>query len=489
MKLSIKHKLMFFIVFLLIGNLLIVSFLTMQGIRSNQKKEYEKYLMESSKIANLYIREKYLTSGSKNYETFYKQKAFELTIDLERILGIQAVIFDKQGRQIGNEAFQNSDYTALISQALRNQIVYKKEREKIIYIAPVYDFEKQIGLIKLEYSLSDQNYFYEETSRLFIKFGLVSLGLMLIIGRKFFKKIIKNLQMLQISIASIEKGNYDIAINRVKSQDEFEVLSLGIENMSKQIQTNIRDLENEKNKLQIALEQVRMLEKKQKEFIGNITHEFKTPLTVIKTQLDLMQLYNDDKELYDRCNQVSNSEIKRLNNMVENILYLSSLEQYEFELKKEIIRTDVLLKEIADKLNGKAIKYDIEIYLELEECSVSMDRESFTMIFINLIDNAIKYNVSKGKIFIRSYKVNGNINRIEIADTGIGISQTDREHIFEPFYTVDKNKSKQLSGTGLGLSLVKTMLSKQNSDIKVLGLAQGTCFQIDIPLSTRIDSN
>ncbi|MGF7057925.1 ATP-binding protein [Brassicibacter mesophilus] len=487
MRISVKHKLTIFIIFLLLTNLVIISILTMNGIRSNQIKEYERYLRESSKTANLYIRERYLTSDIEDFETFYIKQAYELTIEIERILGIHTIIFDNQGRQVGNEVFEESknEYGDIITKALDNQIVYKKIVDKIIYAAPVYDFNGQIGVMQLEYNLYSQNSFNEDTWKLFIKFGLISIVVTFLIGRVFFINIVNKIKRLQKSVRFIEKGQYDINATLIESKDEFGELSTGIQTMSKRIQDNIVELKDEKAKLQLALEHVQKLEKKQKEFIGNITHEFKTPIAVIKAQLDLMTLYDDDEDLADKCKNIINNELKRLNNMVENILHLSSLQQYDFEVKREKLCIHTLLKEIIDKLSGKASKYGIKIYSRLDPCEVYMDRESFMMIFINLIDNAIKYNVTNGEIHVTSTIINKDFNRIEIADTGIGIPDEHKKQIFEPFYTVDKNKSKKLSGTGLGLSLVKKMLVKQDATIGVLDSEKGTVFQVNIPLSDK----
>ncbi|GMQ57299.1 hypothetical protein AN1V17_16940 [Vallitalea sediminicola] len=484
MRISIKHKLTIFIIFLLLINLVLISILTMKGIRTNQMKEYERYLKESSKTANLYIRERYLTSEIEDFETFYIKQAYELTIELERILGIHTIIFDNQGRQIGNEVFKDfkNEYGDIITKALNNQILYKKIVDKIIYVAPVYDFNGQIGVMQLEYNLNLQNNFNQDTWKLFIKFGVISIVVTFIIGRVFFINIVNKIKKLRKSVRLIEKGQYDISSLLIKDKDEFGELSTGIQTMSSQIQENIKQLSDEKAKLQLALEHVQKLEKKQKEFIGNITHEFKTPITVIKAQFDLMNLYNDDEDLIDRSYIIVDKELSRLNQMVEKVLHLSSLEKYDFEVDKQKIDTHILLEEIIEKLRVKASKYGIEFHHQLEPCQVYMDRESFMMIFINLIDNAVKYNITNGEINITS-SVNKGVNQIKIADSGIGIPDEHKKRVFEPFYTVDKNKSKKLSGTGLGLSLVKKMLEKQNSTICILDSKKGTVFQVNIPLS------
>ncbi|GKX28060.1 hypothetical protein SH1V18_05400 [Vallitalea longa] len=483
MKVSLKHRLTIFIILLLITNLVTISLLTMKGIKNNQIEDYEKYLKESSKTANLFIREKYYETDYENLEVFYNRNPNELINELERILGIYPILFDIKGKKLGYSSGENTynDNNDILTIALGNQIVYKKVEDTIIYMAPVYDFDKQIGVMQLQYSLGRENRFYWNTWGLLLRFGLVSIIITFILGRVYFINIVNKIKKLQESVRLIEDGQYDIGGNIISSKDEFGELSTGIETMAVKIDDNIKQLTDEKAKLQIALERVQNLEKKQKEFISNITHEFKTPITVIKTQIDLMNLYKDDEKLADRSYIVVDKELKRLNLMVEKVLHLSSLDKYEFEIRKQIIHTDILLQDIIDKLKAKASKYGITIRSELTPCQVCMDKESFMMIFINLIDNAIKYNITNGRISVTSIK-KGDFNQIEIEDTGIGIPDECKERVFEPFYTVDKNKSKELSGTGLGLSLVKKMLEKQSSTIELMDSDEGTVFRLNIPI-------
>lgn len=477
MRISIKHKLTGFIVLLLLTNLLILSFLTLRGIKANQQSSIESYLKERSKTANLYIREKYLESNQKDFEAFCTKQANELIIEIERILDMRTSLYDMQGNKLGNELFKvksnaNKD---IMAKALDNKITYKKVGNKIIYMAPIYGFNDQIGVIQFEYSLQLHYSLNEDTKKLFIIFGFISIMVTFIIGRTFFIGIANRILYLKEAVQSIKSEQSNTDVSCIRSKDEIEDLAIGIGNMTNRIQENINALEKEKNKLQ-------KLEKKQKEFIGNITHEFKTPIAIIKTHVDLITMYDDDEVLASKSKEVIGHELNRLNGMVENILHLSSLEKYDFEIKNEVFDTADILNDLIDKLKGKAKKYGIKFYSQLEPCQVQMDKDSFVMIFINLLDNAIKYNSTSGEIHVKSVNMKG-FNRIEIMDTGIGILDEHKEKIFDPFYTVDKNKSKKLSGTGLGLSLVKKMLIMQDASISVRDSeAGGTVFEIDIPV-------
>lgn len=367
---------------------------------------------------------------------------------------------------------------------IADAIAYVEEGNHIIYGAPVYDFNEQIGALKkIIYDISTQNNFYESIKRLLWKVGGISITITFIIAWFYFLSIVRRIRRLKTSVKAVGHGYYN-QVNSFKTGDELGELSVGIKAMANKIEGNINDINAEKRKLEKALTHLQKLEKKQKEFIGNITHEFKTPITVVKAQLDLIHLYNDDNEMFYQSLDIADKELKRLNQMVENILYLSSMEKYDYELQKESISGDELLHEIINRMRGKAAKYGISIHENIEQGRLVMDQESYMQIMINLIDNAIKYNTREGKIFIRSYQNEGQY-KIEIEDTGIGISHKHKKRIFfEPFfYTVDKNRSRQFSGTGLGLSLVQKLLKKSKGLYKSYGWQKkGTLFLVSIPL-------
>lgn len=454
----------------------------LKGVLANQKAYYEELLRENSKIANLYIRETYISSDSDNFEEFYLREAENLVLNLKRIIHLPIAMYDMEGQILfsgGNISVDRQPPNIMID-ALKDQCVYEEYGNEIVYLAPIYDFDKQIGVIKITYSAERESIFYKDIKLLFYKISIVSICIASLIGIVYFSKIAENISRLKYSVEAIEQGDYD-SIVKLDSQDELGDLREGVFFMAKTIKQNIEDITTEKEKLELAVKKLQKLEKQQKEFIGNITHEFKTPLTVLKAQIDLISLYRDDEDMACRSKKIAEKELKRLDAMVENILSLSRVEKYDFEFKREKINTKKLLKDICLRMEGKASKFGIKIIENLQDAYIFIDAESFMQIFINLIDNAIKYNVRNGQIYIRSY-IKEDKNHIQIEDTGIGIPKEHRQKIFEPFYTVDKNRSKNFSGTGIGLSLVKNLVENQSGTISLVDTKKSTCFEIVFPL-------
>ncbi|WP_283657992.1 HAMP domain-containing sensor histidine kinase [Paenibacillus sp. RC343] len=251
--------------------------------------------------------------------------------------------------------------------------------------------------------------------------------------------------------------------------------------MSKEIEQSIAAKDEEQRKLQLAIHKLQALEQQQKQYIGNISHEFKTPLTSIKAYVDLLNMYDDDPKLLLEAKASIAKETQRLYEMVEKVLQVSALEKYDFESQAELLEVAEGLRDVCARMSGKAERFGITISCDAEPAHIWIDKESFMHIFINLLDNAIKYNVPQGTIHVHS-ELRDNRVRITIRDSGIGIPEEARERIFEPFYTVNRDRSRQSGGTGLGLSLVRNLVEKQNGSITLLETeGEGSVFELSFP--------
>jgi len=215
-----------------------------------------------------------------------------------------------------------------------------------------------------------------------------------------------------------------------------------------------------------------------KELVANISHEIKTPLTVIKGYLETIydEVEGDTKENI----KIIMKNTDRLINILDDILCLSYIEEKAIQKEnvnlKEI--TDDILKIFEKKIKEKEIKVKVDVEIEN---SLMTDRLLIESILFNLIDNAIKYT-DNGEITIKS-KVLGNNLFISIKDTGIGIPEKDIERIFERFYVVDKSRSKETGGTGLGLAIVKNAVISLSGKIEVKSqVGSGTEFIINLPI-------
>ena len=214
--------------------------------------------------------------------------------------------------------------------------------------------------------------------------------------------------------------------------------------------------------------QIRKLETMRSDFVANVSHELKTPLTSIKGFVEtLLEGALDDKENNRNFLKIIHDHAERLNNLVDDLLSLSYLESKEIVLDKKSFDLRQQVDEVISGFKSQLKKMNIEIKNELPVgFSVSADKDRIEQVFTNLIDNAIKFNKKEGSIRIYSQEVNGK-KKVFIEDSGIGIPEKDIPRIFERFYRVDKARSRELGGTGLGLSIVKHIVELHGGSVGV----------------------
>lgn len=214
--------------------------------------------------------------------------------------------------------------------------------------------------------------------------------------------------------------------------------------------------------------EIRKLETIRSDFVANVSHELKTPLTSIKGFVEtLLEGALDEKENNRNFLKIIQDHAERLNNLVEDLLSLSHLESKEIVLNKKSLNLRQQLEEVISGFKSQLKKMNVEIKNDLSVgIMVDVDRDRIEQVFTNLIDNAIKFNKEKGFVMIYGEETNDKV-RITVEDSGIGIPERDIPRIFERFYRVDKARSRELGGTGLGLSIVKHIIELHNGSVGV----------------------
>jgi two-component system phosphate regulon sensor histidine kinase PhoR len=225
---------------------------------------------------------------------------------------------------------------------------------------------------------------------------------------------------------------------------------------------------------------IRNVEQIKKDFVDNISHELRTPLAAIKGFVETMEegMEGENRNYLE----IIKRNTERLIHIVQDLLTLSELEEKEAVLQKEDVDVKILIENILTIFKDAAAKKDVALELEADSELPKIKGDAFKLeqMFINLIDNAIKYTEA-GKISIR-LKKEGKCLVFEIQDTGIGILEDHQSRIFERFYVVDKSRSKTVGGTGLGLSIVKHIAQLHDAELAVKSSpGEGTTFSIRFP--------
>ena len=225
------------------------------------------------------------------------------------------------------------------------------------------------------------------------------------------------------------------------------------------------------------------LDNMRKEFVANVSHELKTPITTIKSYTETLMDDGLDIEIRDQFLNVIDKECDRMTRLVRDLLQLSNLDYEKTKWEKVEIPVNKFLKTIVSKLDFAFKDKNHVLILEIENDlpNIVIDRDGIEQVILNIISNAIKYTEEGGKIEITG-KTSGNFISIMIKDNGIGIPIEDQKRIFERFYRVEKGRSRDLGGTGLGLSIAKEIIKAHNGEIILNSeFEKGTSVEVKLP--------
>jgi two-component system phosphate regulon sensor histidine kinase PhoR len=236
---------------------------------------------------------------------------------------------------------------------------------------------------------------------------------------------------------------------------------------------------------QKEISHLKEMENYRKEFLGNVAHELKTPLTIIQGHiLTLLDGGLEDENINHLYLQRTASNIDRMLEIVNDLDSITKLESEESHLLFEKFNLHDLVKEVIEILEITAKQYNVELKLEINPertYFVYAHKNNIRKVFINLIENSIKYNDKmQGKTSIQFFDIDKNY-LIEIADNGIGIEKQHFPRLFERFYRVDKNRSRTTGGSGLGLAIVKHIIDTHRQTVTVNStIGEGSTFSFTL---------
>lgn len=230
---------------------------------------------------------------------------------------------------------------------------------------------------------------------------------------------------------------------------------------------------------------MKVLDESRQEFVSNVSHELKTPLTSMKVLADsLVGQSGVPEELYQEFMQDITAEIDRENKIITDLLTLVKMDKKSSDLNITHLDINQLLESILKRLRPIADKRNIDLILDsFRTVEADVDEIKFTSAISNLVENGIKYNVDDGWVRV-SLDADHKYFYVTVADSGLGIPEDSIERIFERFYRVDKSHSKEIGGTGLGLAITRSSIAMHHGVIKVFSReGEGTTFSVRIPLS------
>ncbi|WP_138415361.1 two-component system histidine kinase PnpS [Aquibacillus sediminis] len=230
--------------------------------------------------------------------------------------------------------------------------------------------------------------------------------------------------------------------------------------------------------------ELKRLEQTRKDFVANVSHELKTPITSIKGFAEtLLDGAMHDQALRSQFLTIILTESDRLQSLVHDLLELSKLEKENLRIQHRMVSFIHLVDELLPILSQQAEQKHIQLTTDIDpSVSIEGDPDLLKQLLINLLNNAINYTPSEGKVKLL-IEANEEMAIITISDTGIGIPKTEQTRIFERFYRIDKARSRNTGGTGLGLAIVKHIVEVHDGTIQVESeIDRGTTFEIQLPL-------
>ena len=344
--------------------------------------------------------------------------------------------------------------------------INNKESNYIRLTIPIIKNESNdvMGAIIMSVSTKDIQSIRDSLERRILLFA-VTLGVLIIVFAIYFSGTLTNpLTSVVNSIDRMSEGyNMEEGIS-VKGYSEIEKISNSFNHMIKRMQK---------------------LENSRQEFVSNVSHELKTPITSIKVLADSLIMQEDTPvELYREFLLDITDEIERENKIINDLLSLVKLDKTAGDMNITPVNINELLELILKRLTPIAKKQNIEIiYESFRPVIAEVDEVKLSLAFSNLIENAIKYNSEDGWVRV-SLNADHKYFFIKVADSGIGIPEEAQDSIFERFYRVDKARSRETGGTGLGLAITKNAIQMHRGAIKVYSKeGEGSTFNVRIPLN------
>ena len=268
-----------------------------------------------------------------------------------------------------------------------------------------------------------------------------------------------------------------------KSIDEIQT-GYGEDALSVNDYTETKLISEKFNKM---LGRMKVLDDSRQEFVSNVSHELKTPLTSMKVLADSINSMPDaPKELYQEFMEDITNEIERETKIINDLLSLVKMDKSAAGLNVSSVNINELLEQILKRLQPIADKQKVELVLEsFRPVTAEVDEVKITLAITNLVENAIKYNRNDGEGWVHvSLNADHQYFYLKVEDSGIGIPEESLDHIYERFYRVDKSHSREIGGTGLGLAITRNSILMHRGAIKVHSvMGEGTTFDVRIPLN------
>ena len=443
---------------LCIGIYIITLFITGITITENTynnslKREVDRSIIEASSVKS---------SATLYLSVLQKQDDDTLTIkdfseNIIEVFGGNNRVFQIFGDKLEMLASNTEELILFNREDIKNVLKFKKDNyilkeingKHYLFINSYTDINEESLVISYIKDLSFIDYEKDRQYSYFLVVGLVGLVIIMIVTSMLSKILLKPITKLSQTVKQISSGNYEQRVN-VKSTDEIGEMAVEFNKMADTIQYQIMKLELESENKQI--------------FIDDLTHEIRTPLTSIIGYADILRKMEYNKEKFDKSLGYIYSEGTRMLKLSKVLMKLILVREEELTLTE--VNTKDLMSQVKEVLLIKATKKNITIEILPSNIKVEGDEELLFRLFTNLLDNAIKASFVDGKVEIGTELIEGK-KAIYVKDFGVGMESEQIKRIIEPFYRVDKSRSRKEGGAGLGLTICNEIVKKHSAQMQI----------------------
>ena len=417
-------------------------------------------------LSNKMTRSGYMTAEKKNNTALDSQMQAISDVYNGRI-----VIVNSNFRVI-TDTFNLSTGKFYISEEVikcfkgENSSHYNKDMQYLAQTIPVYDpaNEKNIyGVIVVTASTENILSLTDKVmgkSNLFLVFICLAMGVLAVVAVHILMRPFKK---LQLSFDRVAQGDLDADIT----------------------ENTYRETTQLSQAVQKSLSKLKAVDQSRQEFVSNVSHELKTPITSIRVLADsLMGMEEVPVELYREFMEDISDEIDRESKIIDDLLSLVKMDKSSPDLNITSVSINALMEQILKRLRPIAKKRNIELVFESQrEVTADVDEVKLSLALSNLVENAVKYNHEDGWVHV-VLDADHKFFYVKVIDNGVGIAPEFQEHVFERFYRVDKARSRETGGTGLGLAITRNIVILHQGAIKLQSKeGEGTTFTVRIPLN------
>lgn len=447
----------FFITYYSIDRIIIYGFLRKSMDETVTQVKWQSNILASDILAMDFLKNPDSDAADAEIQQMaYAYSARILIINSDYIIVKDNYIFD-EGKTIVTEDVINA-----FKGKSHSHINYKSS--SAVITTPIIDDTGKIsGVIKVSISgyatIQTINYMKRISIAVMIALLLVFSGILVFV----IYKLTSPAKDMKEAILSLSDGDKNA---RIKKQTIKEYKDIG-------------------DAVNVLLDRLESIDGSRDEFVSNVSHELKTPMTSMKVLADsLLATENAPIEMYKEFMQDIAEEIDRENEIIGDLLNLVRTDGERAVLNIETVDVNELMEVVLKRLKPIALKNNIEIIFEsMRPVTASIDRVKFIIVLTNIIENAIKYNHPEGWVKI-TLNADHKFFYVDVSDSGIGIPEECKDQVFERFYRVDKARSRETGGTGLGLAITKNIVLLHKGTIKFYSKEnEGTTFNIRIPLN------